>query len=91
MRSKNHKPLTADEREHIAWVKSQPCAVCGASPPVDAHHIEQELHFLCLPLCHDCHQGSSNGIHGRKAMWKVMRKTEQTCLNELIARLRKAA
>jgi hypothetical protein len=84
MRSRNLKPA---ERDHMAAVKMLPCAVCGHSPPVEAHHIWQGLHFTTIPLCADCHTGSSNGIHGQRAMWKVMRKTEEICLNETIARL----
>lgn len=75
------------ESEHVARVKSLPCAVCKAGPPTDAHHIWQGLHYTTIPLCKDCHQGSSNGIHGQRAMWKVMRKTEEICLNDTIARL----
>jgi len=88
MRTKNAASITKAESEHMEWVKSQPCIVCGAAAPSDAHHVEQGLHFATLPLCKDCHQGSSNGIHGQRAMWKVMRKTELSCLNEVIARLR---
>jgi hypothetical protein len=81
------KNLTAKDREHLAAIKSLPCGVCDASPPSDAHHIEQGLHYLCIPLCKDCHQGSHNGIHGRRAMWNVLKKTELSVLNDVIKRL----
>jgi hypothetical protein len=68
-------------------VKMLPCAVCDEAAPSDAHHIEQKLHFLCIPLCKDCHQGSLNGIHGQRVMWKVMKKTELSCLNDTIGKL----
>lgn len=84
MHSKN---LTQRQRKHLAAVKSLPCGVCGAAGPSDAHHIEQGLHFTCIPLCKDCHQGSNNGIHGRKAMWNVMKKTELSVLDETIEKL----
>jgi hypothetical protein len=84
MHSKN---LTKADREHLAAVKSLPCGVCEAAPPSDAHHIEQGLHYLCIPLCKDCHQGSNNGIHGRRAMWNVTKKTELSVLNDTVARL----
>ena len=84
VRSKNHAPITPAEREHLALVKSQPCAICGAGGPSDAHHIEQQQHFLALPLCRDCHQGSKNGIHGQRNIWRVMKQTELTALNQTI-------
>jgi hypothetical protein len=84
MKSKN---LTQAELEHMAQIKEMPCAVCGDPAPSDAHHIEQGLHYLTIPLCKDCHQGSFNGIHGQKVMWKVMKKTELSCLNDTIKRL----
>lgn len=84
MRSKNIKPA---DSSHMGTVKMLPCAVCNEGPPSDAHHIEQGLHRLTIPLCKDCHQGSFNGIHGQKVMWRVMKKTEMSCLNDTIAKL----
>lgn len=83
MRSK----LSDRDREHLGAVKSLPCGVCGAAAPSDAHHIEQGLHYLCIPLCKDCHQGSHNGIHGRRAIWNVMKKTELSVLNNVVKAL----
>ena len=37
-------------------------------------------HWLTMPLCKDCHQGSKNGIHGERVMWKVMKKDEHDVL-----------
>jgi len=86
MFSKNHKSKTAVERMHIARIKEMPCGVCGAEGPSDAHHIEQELHFLCIPLCRDCHMGY-NGWHGTKTFWKIRKLTELDVLNATIQRL----
>lgn len=87
VRTKNAARITTAESEHMAWVKSQPCVVCNAPAPTEAHHIEQGMHFATLPLCKDCHTGSHNGIHGRKSIWNVLKKTELSCLNEIIRRL----
>lgn len=84
------KTLTVKHREHLAKVKSLPCGVCGAAPPSDAHHIEQGLHYLCIPLCKDCHQGSHNGIHGRRSMWNVLKKTELSVLDDTVRKLGEA-
>ena len=79
--------LSARERAHIQRVKELPCSVCDAPGPSDAHHIEQGLQFCVVALCKDCHQGSHNGIHGRRAMWNVMRMTELAALDVTIRRL----
>lgn len=86
MFSKNHKSKTAVERMHIARIKEMPCGVCDAPPPSDAHHIEQQLHMTCIPLCRGCHMGF-NGIHGEARIWKTLKKTEMTVLNETIRRM----
>jgi hypothetical protein len=85
--SKLNNRLTQRERRHLAAVKEMPCGVCGAAGPSDAHHIDQGQQFLCIPLCKDCHQGSHNGIHGRKAIWNVTKKTELSVLNDIIETL----
>lgn len=87
MRTKNAKAISKDERAHLEKVKSMPCVVCGHSSPSDAHHIEQGLHYTTIPLCKDCHQGSKNGIHGQRHMWKVMKMDELKALNETIRML----
>lgn len=83
--------MNAAESNHIEKIKNMPCGVCGNSAPSDAHHILENSrrvsHFAVIPLCKSCHQDNHNGIHGRKAMWKVMRKTELLVLAETIERL----
>ena len=79
--------LNAAERKYLAVVKELSCGVCGAHGPSDAHHIEQGLQYTCIPLCRDCHQGGHNGIHGRKAIWNTLKKTELNVLNDTIKRL----
>lgn len=87
MQSKNKKAQTSAEREYVERVKSLPCSVCGAAGPSDAHEINQGQWFTCVALCKDCHQGSHNGIHGRRAMWNVMKLDELGALNITIKRL----
>jgi hypothetical protein len=79
--------LSAADRRHLALIKDMPCGVCGASGPSDAHHVEQHMQFLCIPLSKSCHQGSHNGIHGRRSIWNVLKKTEMTVLNDTIRQL----
>ena len=76
--------LSPREREHVRRVKEMPCSVCDAEGPSEAHHLEQHYQYTIIPLCTDCHRGSINGLHGQKAMWRVTKKTELSCLNETI-------
>lgn len=87
MRSKNSRRIDATEAAHLEAVKSQPCSVCDAPPPSDAHHINQGDHFTTVALCKDCHQGSENGIHGRRVMWRVMKLDELSALNITLRRI----
>lgn len=87
MRTKNSKPFTKAESAHLEAVKSLPCSVCDAPSPSAAHHINQGQHFTCVALCQDCHQGSENGWHGRRAIWRVMKMDEVDALAVTIQRL----
>lgn len=83
----NSKNISAKARQHIGLVKALDCSVCDAEGPSDAHHIEQGLHFAVVALCKDCHQGSNNGWHGRRVLWKIKKMTELDALNVTIERL----
>lgn len=80
MRTKNARPITTAERDHLASVKALPCSVCGSEGPSDAHHIKQGEHFATVALCTDCHTGSQNGIHGQRRMWAVLKMDELAAL-----------
>jgi hypothetical protein len=77
-----------NEQEYMFAIKNLPCGVCGQSAPSDAHHIleggRRISHYATIPLCKSCHQDNHNGIHGRKAMWKIMHKSELDVLAETI-------
>lgn len=79
--------LNARQRAHLARVKDLPCAVCGAPPVSEAHHVKQGQQYTCIPLCESCHRSSFNGIHGQARIWKVLKKDELSCLNDTIERL----
>ena len=78
---------TAAERRHVAAVKALGCSVCPQPGPSDAHHIEQGMHFTVVALCKDCHQGSRNGWHGQRVLWKLRKMDEIAALNVTIGRL----
>lgn len=81
MRSKNHKAITASESKHMGRVKELDCIVCGAPGPSDAHHPEQQLHYITIPLCPACHRGPQ-GWHGDRLRWKLRNMTELKAINE---------
>lgn len=91
MRSKNAPALTADEREHVARVKSCACVLCDHSPPVEAHHVIQGDHFTTISVCTPCHRGPM-GIHGDQTMLRIRFKAtnlrgEMLALNETLRRV----
>lgn len=80
-------------RRHMQLVKEQPCCLCGASAPSDAHHIldgripGRKAHDFCtIPLCRDCHTGRF-GLHGDKTMLKIMKQNELNLLGETIEKI----
>lgn len=78
---------TARERAHVGRVRELDCSVCNAPGPSTAHHIEQGSHFTVVALCPDCHQGSNNGWHGRRVIWKIKKMDELAALNVTLGRL----
>lgn len=90
MRTKNGAGMTLLEAEHVAAVKSLPCSVCDEAGPSMAHHIVQGQHFTTVALCGDCHQGSHNGWHGERAIWRVLKLDELGALNVTLRRLAEA-
>lgn len=77
----------ARERAWVQLVKEQPCSVCEAPGPSDAHHIKQGLHYTCVALCKSCHQGSKMGWHGEKAAWRIAKMEEIDALNVTLANI----
>ena len=78
--------LTAKERAYVGLVKELPCSVCDAPPPSDAHHVKQHRQYTCVALCRDCHQGSRNGFHGQRQMWKLKKMDEIDAINVTVQR-----
>lgn len=77
---------TRAEREHVGRVKELACSVCDEPGPSEAHHIEQDLHFTVIALCHECHRGAM-GWHGTRVLWKIKKMAEIDALNVTIGRL----
>jgi hypothetical protein len=79
--------LTAQERAYVGLVKQLPCSVCDHPGQSDAHHVKQHRQYTCVALCKDCHQGSRNGWHGQRQMWKLKKMDEFDALNVTIERV----
>lgn len=79
--------LTAKERAYVGLVKELPCSVCDAPGPCDAHHFKQHRQYTVVALCKDCHQGSRNGFHGQRQMWKLKKMEEIDALNVTVERV----
>ena len=84
-KAKKSKPKK--DRDHLRWVASRPCSVCG-SWPVQVHHIrilgEPRDDKKTIPLCYDHHQGP-NGIHGLgKHAWRKVYGHELDMLDKLL-------
>lgn len=86
MHSKNKRPMTKAEREHVTRVKELPCVVCGASGPSEAHEPEQGMWWISVALCEACHRGPK-GWHGTRDRWKLAKMTELKAINETHAAL----
>ena len=87
MRSKNAARITDAEHEHMGRVKSQPCALCDAPGPSEAHHVRQGSHYTVVALCVECHRGPFMGLHGQRKAWDVRKMDVIDALNITIGRL----
>lgn len=84
---------SAASSRHMARVAGLPCCLCGACG-VQVHHITEgktfgkrdKLHFCTIPVCLSCHTGPK-GIHGDKAMLRLVNKSELELLGETLAQL----
>lgn len=82
MRTKNARPIDADEAEHLALVKSCACVFCNAAPPSEAHHVKQGRHFCTVAACKRCHDAKA---------WRIGHPNEFDAINETnrrVARIR---
>lgn len=75
------KLTTWKSKKYLAWIKTQPCAVCG--DPSEPHHIKGVGHMsgtglkcsdlLVIPLCHFHH----SEMHSNPDYWQD--QWEMTC------------
>jgi len=53
--------MAREDPQHIAWIKTKPCELCGKTQGVQAHHVHdkgkgQRPHdHWTIPLCEVCH------------------------------------
>lgn len=82
-----NQTYTKAERVHILAIKELPCSVCDMPGPSEAHHVKQENPYTCVALCQSCHRDPHNGIHGRRAVWKIRKMDELDALAVTVRRL----
>jgi hypothetical protein len=90
---------TAAERRYMSRVAAIGCVLCRSLAQAQTgrttlHHIregqgmqQRAANWLVVPLCEDCHQGDANGLHGRRAMWRVAKWDETDALAATIEAL----
>ncbi len=68
---------------HLAWVRKQPCAVCGTTRNVEAHHprlgngmSRKAPDSEAFPLCYRHHQVEFHGARGYFANWSKTQRHE---------------
>lgn len=74
------KRASADGQSALRYmqvVKQLPCAVCGAPPPSDAHHVIHDRYgsakasdWDVIALCKRHHQDGPDAIHNGKRTWQ---------------------
>jgi hypothetical protein len=83
------KSRSISEKDHLNWVASQGCIICGSEACV--HHIrimgEPRDDFKSIPLCWHHHQGPE-GIHTLgKYAWRKTYGHELDMLKKLMKRI----
>jgi hypothetical protein len=75
-------------------VAQLPCGVCGTEYGIELHHLllgrgpgMRSPDMLVMPLCHDCHRGPWNGIHGNHRIWDVYKLNEHDVLADTLLKL----
>lgn len=67
------KPATKAEKEHMAFIASLSCVICG-DRPVEVHHLvecgRRLGNMYCLPLCVFHHRGDA-GFSGKNRAIKT--------------------
>src|SRR4030043_1212775 len=87
---KDKKRKTPEEIEHLSYIASLGCVICGEDR-VQAHHIrefgEPRDHFKTIPLCYEHHQGSFGIHHLGKREWREKFGHELEYLKQLTEKL----
>ncbi len=86
-RSKKYRRATNAERAYLLLIKSLPCIACGNPPISEAHHItsggRRLGHYHTLPLCFQCHEGTTLSIGNTKKQFIAKHGTEQELLEKI--------
>lgn len=67
------KPQMCRDKKYLAWLRTQPCCICGAGNTV-AHHTStggiglKGSDLLAIPLCPPCHD-MIHRHYGKGTLW----------------------
>ncbi len=71
------KPARIVDEEHLKWVRSLDCAVCGRLAPSHPHHVKTRgsggSDYYCIPLCGECHR-EAHMARSRDPYWVLLAK-----------------
>ena len=91
------KPGRVTDERHLARVRSLPCVVCGAPPPVEAHHPragqgmgQKAGDDMAISLCESCHRTGGVGVafHAGPRIWVLKHGSELDLLDITLERLK---
>lgn len=84
---KSKQTKTKAEKDHLNWVASNPCCVCG-NFIVQVHHVRisggPRNHFKTIPLCYNHHLGPEGIHHLGKYPWREKYGDEVLMLEKLM-------
>lgn len=92
------KAKSIREKAYHARLENLPCVLCETlgqhqTGPTKVHHIregqgasQRASHWLCIPLCYECHQGDS-GVHGSQSLLRIAKVSELDLLALTIERI----
>ena len=83
------KPVRLESKDHLAWIKEQPCVATGIIG-VDAHHHQKKSQikndYTAIPLLHEIHLGELHGVSDEFVEEKYAIDLKECLIAKLIER-----
>lgn len=71
------KPGRERDEEHLRFVRSMRCCMCGSAPPSDPHHVEaggtgtKGSDYYAIPVCRECHERCEGFVIDAAEQWRA--------------------